>query len=108
MDAQLRLQLQQTIYVATASSRNNFGDPVYGVPTAVKARVETDTQEMETPDAEKRQTRWVIITESQINMSDRIWLPGVDQTNSALGREPRQVDQLVDELGVVDHFETTV
>lgn len=108
MDPQLKLQLRQTIYVATAASRNNFGDPAYGTPTAVLARVETDTQEMETPDAEKRQTRWVIITESQINMSDRIWLPGVDQTQGSLGREPRQVDELFDEFGNVDHYETTV
>lgn len=109
MDAQLKAQCQQIIHVATQSTRNSFGDPSFGAATAVQARVEDDQQEYgDSPDGERRRTRKRIVTESRINMSDRIWLPGDSPADPSLGRSPYQVQELPDERGGIDHYETVV
>lgn len=114
MDAQLRSQLAQTIYVASASTVDNYGQVTYGSPAAVKARVEDERAVssgsrggvLEVEDGEERGSSVLIITETAIALSDRIWLPGDNQADPTLARRPVSVLVLPDARGAIDHYET--
>lgn len=108
MDPQLKAQCRQTIYVATEAARSSFGDPSFNAAAAVRCRCEPDDEASKVTDGEQRITRYRIVTESKINTSDRVWLPGDDQTNATLGRTPLKVQECPGETGAIDHYETTV
>ena len=107
MDAQLKKQLAQTIYIASPASVDAFGQITYDPPVAIPARVETgrDTKD-EGADGEELASRMLIITEAAITIMDRVWLPGDDQTDATLARRPLSVLALPDEKGAIDHYET--
>ena len=44
--------------------------------------------------------------ETAIDIMDRVWLPGVDQSDAALARRPLSVLALPNEKGAIDHYET--
>jgi hypothetical protein len=113
LDPQLRAQLAQTIYVASASTVDNYGQVTYGTPAAVKARVENLSSidggqggAIGSTDGEERASSMLIITETAIALSDRIWLPGDNQADPTLARRPISVLVLPDERGAIDHYET--
>ena len=114
LDPQLRAQLAQTIYVASASTVDNYGQVAYGTPAAVKARVENLSSidsgsrggAIGVSDGEQRASSMLIITETAIALSDRIWLPGDNQADPTLARRPISVLVLPNEKGAVDHYET--
>lgn len=106
MDPQLRTQLAETIYVASPSTVDTYGQIAYGAPVAVKARVEYRPKVGSNTDGEERESDTFVITESAITITDRIWLPGDDQTDATLARRPLAVLRLPDERGAVDHYET--
>ena len=114
MDAQLKKQLAQTIYIASPASVDAFGQITYDPPVATPARVEnfgavtsgSRGGAIEVEDGEEKSTKMLIITETAITIMDRVWLPGVDQTNAALARRPLSVLALPDEKGAIDHYET--
>lgn len=106
LDPQLKKQLAQTIYVASASSVDSYGQASYGAPVAVKARVENDSSIKDDADGEERASSMLIITEDAIALSDRVWLPGDNQADATLARRPISVLVLPDERGNVDHCET--
>ena len=107
LDPQLRAQLAQTIYVASASTVDNYGQATYGTPAAVKARVENlSSTRDDGADGEERASSMLIITETAIALSDRIWLPGDNQADPTLARRPISVLVLPDERGAIDHYET--
>lgn len=116
MDAQLRAQLNQTIYVANPSSANSFGELSYTAPEAVKARVEfrTDIESggnggaISVGEGEVAGTTVLVITESRIRPMSRVWLPGVDSGDVTLARRPQSVVELPGENGETDHYETRV
>lgn len=114
MDPQLRAQLAETIYVASPSTVDTYGQIAYGAPVAVKARVEFKRSVesggrggvLEAREGEQAGTSTFVITESAITITDRIWLPGDDQTDATLARRPLAVLRLPNERGAVDHYET--
>lgn len=112
MDPQLKAQLKETIYVATASGADAAGDSTYNAPASRLARVVdvVDTSENTVGGQPRTQvrSRKVIITEAAINLTDRVWLPGIDQTDASLARIPHYVEKAVDEKGNLDFFRTTV
>lgn len=108
MDAQLKAQLRQIISVATQTSVSAAGDPSFAAPTAVAARVEDDVSTTSSKDGGERVSRKRIVTEAAIRISDRIWLPGDSTADASLARSPMSVQELPDELGSTDHFETVV
>jgi len=108
VDAQLKQQCRQTIYVATLTSVNTFGDGVYGSPAAVLCRCEPDQESADTAVGEELVTRYRIVTEAAINKTDRIWLPGDSQADATLARAVRKVQPCPGETGVIDHYESIV
>jgi len=108
MDPQLKCQLAQTISVASVSSVSNMGDPTYGTPATRNARVVTQRTIVQSPDGEEIISNQVIVTEAEIKIDDRVWLPGDDNTNTGLARTPKSIIRGIDEIGNIDHFETYV
>lgn len=105
MDAQLKKQLAQTIYIASPASVDAFGQITYDPPVAIAARVENDSSIKNDADGEEKASNMLIITETAIDIMDRIWLPGVDQSDAALARRPLSVLALPNEKGAIDHYE---
>ena len=106
MDAQLKKQLAQTIYIASPASVDAFGQITYDPPVAIAARVENDSNVKDDADGEEKASNMLVITETAIDIMDRVWLPGVDQSDAALARRPLSVLALPDEKGAIDHYET--
>ena len=104
MDPQLRAQLAETIYVSTASSVDAAGDATFSAPAARSARVVNIQETHEAVDGTKFKTNVAIITESEIALNSRVWLPGVDQTDATKARIPRFVERAITERGAVDFF----
>jgi hypothetical protein len=108
MDPQLKAQLRQVIHVASLTSVSAAGDPSFGAAVAVNARVEDDVSNKYGSDEVERESRKRIVTESAIRLTDRVWMPGDSETDATLGRTPMSVQELPDELGVIDHYETVL
>jgi len=108
VDPQLRKTCRQRIWVAQLSAVDSFGDPSFGSPQPFMARVEDDQETEDRPEGEERLSRKRIVTEEQIRITDRVWLPGDSPTEATLARTPRSVQELPDERGVIDHYETIV
>ena len=106
MDPQLKAQLAEVIYVATASSVDAAGDASFAAPASRAARVVNVSDTVEADDGTKLSTDVAIITEAEIPMNSRVWLPGVDQNDSSLARVPRYVEKAVDEFGNLDFYRT--
>lgn len=94
--------------MATLASRDGYGDPSFNAPAAVLCRCEPDDATTEQPEGQELVTRYRIVTEAAILKTDRIWLPGDDQTDPKLGRQVMKVQPCPGEDGVVDHWETVV
>lgn len=108
MDPQLRQQLRQTIHRAPFTGVDGFGDPTFGAAVAVLARVEDDRGTKYTPAEVETTSARRIVTEVALIVNDRIWLPGDSPADATLARTPKTVESVVDERGVLDHFETVV
>ena len=106
MDAQLKAQLAETIHVATASGVDEAGDPSYNAPASRAARVVNVRDTVERTDGTKLETTVAIITETAINLTDRIWLPGVDQSDATQARRPHYVEKAITEKGALDFYRT--
>jgi len=112
MDPQLKAQCRQRIYVARRTAVDAAGDPAFGSVTAIWARVEDDQSNTyaskDSGQGIELQTRKRVMTEEQILVTDRVWLPGTSTTDAGAGRTPLEVKELPDETGAIDHYETIV
>lgn len=108
MDPQLKKTCRQQIWVSQLTSRDQYGDPSFGPAQPLMARVEDDTETSDQTDGTETRSRKRIVTEDRINLTDRIWLPGDSPTDASSGRVPFSVQELPDELGRIDHYETIV
>ena len=52
------------------------------------------------------ETTIAIITETEIKLTDRIWLPGVSSADATLARRPQYIEKAVDEFGNLDFYRT--
>lgn len=106
MDPQLRASCAQTCYVASPTAVDEFGRMTYSAPTALTARVENTAAVMVMGlSGEEAQSSVLLITATAISQEDRIWLPGVDQTDATLARRPYSVTPYPDEDGTIHHYE---
>lgn len=99
MDAQVKVLLKQTIYVATPSSMDSAGTITYGSPASRAARVELSDSFVDSSTGQERVSSHSILTESEITTDSRIWLPGDSSADATLSRHPIGVRKAVDELG---------
>lgn len=113
MDPQLIQQLRETISVATASGADAAGDATYNAPSTLSARVVNITKTSELgrlagADGTIPKSAIAIITQTEIPMNSRVWLPGLDSANATLARNPHYVEKAVDEFGNLDFYRTIV
>lgn len=105
MDPCLKELLVQTIGVGRVSGYTSSGTPTGAAITDVSAYVEVKAGLAAGPGGTEKRTTHLIITESEIQLDDDIFLPGVARTN-ANRRKPAQVDVFYDYItGNVDHYE---
>lgn len=100
--------MNQTINVATKSGRDSSGDPSYGTAADVSAYVEKRRGIVELPTGEKVETSHWIVVESEIKLSDRVWLPGDSTSDPSLAYTPASVEAFVDDVGNAHHYEVTL
>ena len=109
IDPQLKAQLSQTIAVAAATSTpTTSGDPTWSAAANVSARVVPKRTIMAGAGGEEIVSSYMIVVENSIGINDRIWLPGDSSADATLARQPKAVDQGVDEFGNTSHFEVYV
>ena len=106
MDPQLKTLLQETINVASASGKDAAGDLSFGAPATRSARVVNVRETVERRDGTMLETTIAIITETEIKLTDRIWLPGVNSADATLARRPQYIEKAVDEFGNLDFYRT--
>lgn len=99
MDPQIKGQLKQTIYVATASSISSAGETTYGTPASRAARVVRKDIVVTGPGGEQRASSHTILTESEIALSSRIWMPGDSSADATLARVALSTEPVIGELG---------
>jgi hypothetical protein len=102
----------QTVYIAHQSSVAASGQPTWGSPSAFPARVEDMQRVEDGPGGKTIMTRsWVLLDSSAaIVQGDRLWLPGVDQTNGNLARRVNEITALpaIPPATGIDHYEVIV
>ena len=119
LDLQLRDQFQQISNHSSGSGLTDaFGTISYAAPAPIDSRVEEDIQVIETPGGNKRTTTHRICTEGRLTndrstlvtftMRDRFWLPGDDETDDSLAREPAAIFEATGEFGEFSHWEILV
>ncbi|QDP63948.1 MAG: hypothetical protein Unbinned3992contig1000_62 [Prokaryotic dsDNA virus sp.] len=106
MDPQLRSQLRETIHVSTQTGVDAAGDASYAAPAARLARVVNKRDTVERADGTRLDTDVAIITEAEIGLHTRVWLPGVSSADATLARVPRFSERAITEHGQVDFFRT--
>ncbi len=108
IDPQFLDCMAQTIEVSVFSGVSNFGDPAYAAPVARTVRIEPIDMVVLSDNGEELKTSKAIYTSTAIGIQDRIWFPGDSSGDATLARLPKRIDELVDENGVLHHYEVLV
>ena len=80
--------MTHTVTLASKSGRSNSGDPTYGSQTTISARVERKSKLFMAQDGNHKMAESRIISESEILLTDRVWLPGDDTTDTNESKQP--------------------
>ena len=106
MDAQLRRTCRQTVHVASPTGYASLsGQTEWGTAVARTARVESSRKLLRDAQGNEVMTDHRVILEAAVSMRDRFWLPGDDESDASLAREPIRVMVFPTETGAVDHYE---
>lgn len=97
--------LVDTIYVSNRTGVTAGGDPQWSTPVAVKARVEANTRLIITDTGNEQQANHKIATITEIGQTDRVWLPGIDQTDSSESKRPILVNSATTKNGSFRYYE---
>ncbi len=109
MDPQIKATLTATIYVASATGADVYGQPTWGTPAARLVCVERSDKILPGPNGEQLRTSHLIITDTAIGTMDRIWLTGDSSSDATKARRPMAVDPIPDELSAnTSHWEVYV
>ncbi len=100
MDPQLVAQLKQTIYIASVTGADTkTGEPTYGTPVKHMARVSYTPQRIVSAEGVETVSTAQVAIEGEIAITDRIWLPGANQTVANDARYPLKVANPANERG---------
>lgn len=88
--------LRQTAYVASVTSIDSYGKPTYGAPIARSVRVEAKRQAVTNARGEEAVANHRLWCLEVVNLTDRIWLPGADQSNAEASNVPLTVSSCGD------------
>ena len=108
LDPALRDCLNQRVWLAKLGGVSSDGDPQYGQTVAFLARVVPERKVKTNASGEEVVSEFVLYTETDIRLHDRVWLPGEDHREQANSRLPQSVEAGVDEDGTTTHFEVLI
>ena len=109
VDPQLKAQFRQKMAYAAPTGVGVDGDLIYlERPVIILARVEPVDRTRELGRGTRLDTTFRIYTEAEIQMDYRVWLPGENFNVREAARRPKFILELVDENGVLDHYEIEV
>ena len=73
-------------YAAPDGTTTDGGQPNYSAQAEVAARVEAKSTKVSGPDGVERVGSTVVVSEAEIPVGSRLWLPGDDTTKTNEGR----------------------
>lgn len=91
--------LRESAYVATVTSTDNRGNPVYGAPVLRKVRIERSQRMVTTARGEESPSSHRLWCLDPISLTDRIWLPGSSTSSSEASLTPLAVSAVSDFAG---------
>ena len=91
----LSSQMRDTITVASQTATSGFGAPVFAAQRTLRARVIL----VEAVGKGETVSDAVVYCETQLFVSDRIWLPGSSTTDPEAARKPRKVERAMELSG---------
>lgn len=106
-----RRQLKQYVAVQTQTvgTLDAYGKPTWATATQKAARVEPMTKTFDNADGTQAATDWLVVTETEIKLTDRVWLPpdgdslgSLDATKASL---PQRVFKRINVDGTASHWE---
>lgn len=83
--------LNQTVHVSKSLGRDEFGNPKWGDPMPVKARVEGQSVRTVDVTGVEITADYTVLTQAVIGKEDRIWLPWEDPTDLDRARLPARI-----------------
>lgn len=114
MDPVLKAQCLQTVNIQfpTATAPDAYGQLTAGTATAFLCRVEPDdrSEERFSIGSELRSEYCILIDETctGLTLDCLFFLPGISSSSATFARRPQKIQQFVDELGSLDHWEVYV
>lgn len=98
--------LRQTVSVATVASVDSAGDPTWGAPAEMVARVEgIQGRSIRGLNGEAVTADFLVWTKEPIALTSRVWLPGA-ATTDINAKRPVRVETVPDIGGATDFFKT--
>jgi len=80
--------LVDTVTKASKTGRGNDGTPTYGAQSTIKARVEFVTKLLMDAYGNQTMASSRLVSEDQVLITDRVWLPGDDTTKVNESKQP--------------------
>ena len=84
--------LTETVTVRDIVGRDNNGDPEYGAPYTLCAYVQRVSEKVVTGEGNEVVSSHRVFTEREIGDHSRVWIPGVDPNEEALGLRPLSIE----------------
>ena len=84
--------LTQTVYLASATGKDNYGKQTYETPRAVVARVEGQRRLVRKSTGDEAVANHRIYTLAPVLLTDRIWIPGADSAQLEQSALPLTVE----------------
>lgn len=91
--------LRQTAYVASVTGIDAWGKPVFGPAVARKVRVEQSKRMVLTAKGEEAPSSHRLWCTEALQLTDRVWLPGVTPGSLEAALAPLAVSSVADFVG---------
>lgn len=91
--------LKDTITVASQTGVDVDQAPTYGTQSTIKARYEPGGKVIRSADGETIQRRDVLYTDTEIDQTDAIWLPGANTSSDDEAQTPDSITESTSPLG---------
>lgn len=88
--------LRESAYVASVTSTDSRGNPVYGTPSVRKVRVERSQRMVMNARGEETPSSHRLWCLSPIALTDRVWLPGANTASAEASHLPLSVSAVSD------------
>lgn len=90
---------RDTVSVASVTGKSAYGDPTYGAPRTVAARLESARRLVRSGRGDDLVSNHRLFTTTPIVLSDRVWLPGASTADANASVKPITVESTHDKSG---------